>query len=252
MKLLSRWRKAADPADAADGDTISPVDSRAACAPGSKAASGPQTSVADPLGGINSVVARRQRMVLACIAAVVFAGGGSYIIAQSKGTAPPRPDDPVTIDISTDTMVGKNFAQKQWMAQSQNQIADATARVKALETTMPAVQQVSADVAALKQENEKLKADGARLFKVYEDQNSAQVARLKAFEAGGATAGTIAGAGAANPSTSRWQQPVREPFRVAGAAGQDGANGARGWTGGGNPGGPGGPGDAMQIGRAHV
>ena len=155
-------------------------------------------------------------MLLAGIGAVVLAGGVSYISTRSTDTKPLKPDDPTEVVISADAMVGKNMAQKEWRAQSENQIKDAVDRVKAIESKMPGLEKGGTDIAALQQENEKLKADGARLFKIYEGQNTAQAAKLKALEEGGAAA---PGSRASGASIARWKQPASEPFRVAGAGG---------------------------------
>ena len=181
----------------------------------------PASSPSDPLGGVNSRIAKRQRLLLAGIGAVVVAGGASYISTRSTDTRPLAPDDPTEVVISADAMVGKNMAQKEWRAQSENQIKDAVDRVKAIESKMPGLEKGGSDIAALQQENEKLKADGARLFKIYEEQNTAQAAKLKALEQGGAATGS----GAPGGSVSRWKQPAAEPFRVAGAGGDPAAVG---------------------------
>ena len=196
-------------------------------------------SAADPLGGINAKVAKRQRFILAGIGAVVLAAGGTYIVSKSKSDAPVKAGDPVDVEISVDGMTGKKLAQSEWIAKSENQMTEAEARVKALEAKMPAVDRVSTDLATLKQENEKLKADGSRLFEIYEKQNAVQAAELKAIKEGGGTAGAGAGAaGARSSGISRWQQPAREPFRVAGAVGQQPAGADRAWAANSGPGGP--------------
>lgn len=164
-------------------------------------------------------------MLLAGIGAVVLAGGVSYISTRSTDTKPLKPDDPTEVVISADAMVGKNMAQKEWRAQSENQIKDAVDRVKAIESKMPGLEKGGTDIAALQQENEKLKADGARLFKIYEEQNTAQAAKLKALEEGGVAA---PGSRASGASIARWKQPAAEPFRVAGADGDAAAAGRGG------------------------
>jgi len=164
-------------------------------------------------------------MLLAGIGAVVLAGGVSYISTRSTDTKPLKPDDPTEVVISADAMVGKNMAQKEWRAQSENQIKDAVDRVKAIESKMPGLEKGGTDIAALQQENEKLKADGARLFKIYEEQNTAQAAKLKALEEGG---GAAPGSRASGASISRWKQPASEPFRVAGVGGDAAAAGPGG------------------------
>ena len=196
-------------------------------------------SASDPLGGINAKVRKRQQLILAGIGSVILVAGGSYIVSKSKSDAPIKATDPVDVEISVDGMTGKKMAQSEWIAKSENQIAEAESRVKALEAKMPAVDQVSNDLAALKQENAKLKADGSRLFEIYEKQNAVQAAELKAIKEGGGAGSAGGGAGAARSSgISRWQQPAREPFRVAGAGGQPAAGGDRAWAGNGGPGGP--------------
>ena len=47
------------------------------------ASGGPAPTAADPLGGVNAKVAKRQRMILAVMGSVVLAAGGSYVISRS-------------------------------------------------------------------------------------------------------------------------------------------------------------------------
>ncbi len=202
--------------------------SGAADAPPVDAAAANRGSATDPLGGVNSKVRKRQSLFLAGLGAVVLAGGSSYILSRSKADAPVRVDDPVDVKISVDGLTGKKLAQGEWIARSENQIADASKRVKALEDKLPDSQKLSTDVASLQQENEKLKADGAKLFAIYESQNAAQASKLKAYEQGGAP-----GDAQARPSgADRWRQPNSEPFRVAGAGGDAGGPGNAGPGGG--------------------
>jgi conjugal transfer pilus assembly protein TraB len=193
------------------------------------AASAAPSSAADPLAGINARVAQRQRYILAAMGVVVLGASASYVLSRGDSNAELKAEDPGKISISTGDMLGKNLALKEWRAQSQEQMDGMTARLKTMEAKQPGYETNSAKIAALEQENEKIKADGARLFKVYEEQNTAQAAKLKALESG--TAPDVA-RGGGNPS--RWKQPVNEPFRVGGA-GPDGQ------------GVPGGPGGTMSV-----
>ena len=51
------------------------------------ASGGPAPTAADPLGGVNAKVAKRQRMILAVMGSVVLAAGGSYVISRSDTKA---------------------------------------------------------------------------------------------------------------------------------------------------------------------
>ena len=97
------------------------------------ASGGPAPTAADPLGGVNAKVAKRQRMILAVMGSVVLAAGGSYVISRSDTKAVVKVDDPQEIKISTADMVNKNMAQKEWRAVSEVKIDDVTARLKAIE-----------------------------------------------------------------------------------------------------------------------
>lgn len=190
-------------------------------------------SAAEPFGGVNAKVAAKQRMYLVVVLFVILAADVAYIMSREDKKVKVQPDDAVEVKISTDDMVGKKLAQKEWVARSENQMSDQSTRLKAVEARVPDLQKVSTDLASLQQENAKLKADGARLFQIYEQQNASQAAQLEALKKGGPAAR------AGGSSRSRWQQPVSEPFRVAGA-------------GAGGPGGPGGPGAGVLPAVAEV
>jgi conjugal transfer pilus assembly protein TraB len=175
-------------------------------------ASAAAASSADPLAGINATVAQRQRYILAAMGVVVLGASASYVLSRDDKKQAVEPDDKTVISIAADDMLGKNLALKEWRALAQEQMDAMTARLKTVESKQPGYEDNSAKIAALQQENEKIKADGAKLFKVYEEQNTAQAAKLKAYETGAGSDAARAGAG-----TARWKQPGNEPFRVAGA-----------------------------------
>ena len=179
-------------------------------------------AAAEPLGSVNARVAARQRMLLLAGGSVLLAAGLIYINSQSKRSSGPAPTEAQEIRISTDQMVGRKLAQKEWVAQSENQIADLNGRLKIAENKVDRVTAYDARIAQLEQENARIKADGARLFQIYEQQNKGQAAKIAELEAGGGRAAASGGASPSGPTDSgvaRWQQPANDPFRVAGAAG---------------------------------
>lgn len=199
---------------------------------GAARSGGADRAAAEPLGGVNARVAARQRLILLGGGSVLLAAGLVYINSQSKDTGGPAPTEAQEINISTDQMVGRKLAQKEWLAQSENQMADMSGRLKTAETQVARVSGYDARIAQLEQENARMKADGARLFQIYEQQNKGQAAKIAELEAAGGGGGP---AGPTASGISRWQQqPGKEPFRVAGAGGPQG--GAARWAGGG-PGG---------------
>jgi len=191
-------------------------------------------AAAEPLGGVNAKVAARQRLMLLGGGSVLLAAGLAYIGSQSKPSGGPAPTEAQEIRISTDQMVGRKLAQKEWVAQSENQIAEINGRLKTAEGKVDRVSAYDERIAQLEQENARIKADGARLFQIYEAQNKGQAAKIAALETGTAAAASPAGPTASG--VARWQQPGAEPFRVAGAAGAPPQAGVSRW-GGGAPGG---------------
>ena len=214
MGMFDRWRPAGGNAEANEGETAAPSGARAA---------------AEPLGGVNARVAARQRLILFGGGSVLLAAGLAYINSQSKGPAGPAPTEAQEINISTDQMVGRKLAQKEWVAQSENQIAEINGRLKTAEGKVDRVTAYDERIAQLEQENARIKADGARLFQIYEAQNKGQAAKIAALESGGGGVGAPAGPTASG--VARWQQPGSEPFRVAGANGGP-AGAAPRWGGG--------------------
>ena len=173
----------------------------------------PSTSPAETLGGVNARTAAKQRMVLVLLLSVVTLGGVSYIWSHKAKPDVASPDKPTAVKISTDDMVGKKLAQKEWVAQSENQLNDANTRLSAVEARVPDLQQMKADLAAVSQENAKLKSDGAKLFAIYEQQNAAQAAQIDALKKSGA-----AGPGGRVGSGSTTCPPVLRPGPGAGTS----------------------------------
>ena len=72
----------------------------------------------------NAAVRRRQHIARDAIGALLLAGGGWWIIGSGTPATSPeaKASDPATVRISTDDMVNRSMADKEWMALSENQL----------------------------------------------------------------------------------------------------------------------------------
>lgn len=176
-----------------------------------------------PLADLNASVARRQKLLLATIGAVILSGGSWYLTKNDTPADDPTSGSAQTIE--TTALVNRNLSQREFVATYGNRLDAVTREQKALkEATLPKGE-IEDQLAALKAENEAMRIDGRAAIDAVSAENADLKARLAAQpapstpslpppaygpQAGSYDARGNAGASQAQPTTDPLEPPRSE------------------------------------------
>ena len=174
----------------------------------------------------NAAIRRRQHIALYAIGGLLLAGGAWWIIGSGTLAATPdaKASDPATVRISTDDMVNRSMADKEWMALSENQLTTQGTAIKTLQGDSGRIDQLQKQIDDLQGQNTALKSDGSKVLSAYQTENEqlrSQVSALS-IQVQRATAGPNALYGPGAPAT--YQRAGTAPA-AAGATGSASAAG---------------------------
>jgi conjugal transfer pilus assembly protein TraB len=168
-----------------------------------------QVSPATPPSGDdlarNVATRRRQQIAMWGMGGVLVMAGMWWILAsptpQSANTD--KKDDPKAIKISTDDMVNRSMADKEWMALSENQLTTQGTQIKSLQGDSVRLDQLQKQIGDLQGQNQSLKTDGSKVLSAYQTENDQLRSQISALstQMQRATAGPSALYGAGAPQT---------------------------------------------------
>ena len=125
--------------------------------------------------GLNARTAKRQKLLLASIGAIALAGGSWLILGGDDKAKSNDPDAARTID--TAGLVNRDLSQREFVATYGNRLDAVTREQKALKDAAVPRNEVEAQLAALKAENQAMRVDGQAAI----DAISAENADLKSW-----------------------------------------------------------------------
>ena len=149
------------------------------------------TSPADelsPVGGgeglgVNNAAKRRQTLVLAGIGAGLLSVGSIYIFKSDPATtAKMGAIKSSDVKVSTDDMVNKNLANKEWQSMSENRLDSQDNQLKGVQGQQAQLDQLRNQIAALQGQNSSMANDGQRVLSAYQQENDqlkSQVAQAR-------------------------------------------------------------------------
>jgi conjugal transfer pilus assembly protein TraB len=122
--------------------------------------------------------------------------------APQTGSADKK-DDPKAIKISTDDMVNRSMADKEWMALSENQLSTQGNQIKTLQGDSVRLDQLQKQIEDLQGQNQSLKTDGSKVLSAYQTENDQLRSQISALstQMQRATAGPSALYGTGAPPT---------------------------------------------------
>lgn len=144
--------------------------------------------------GANDDVQRRQRIALYAGGAVVVSLCGWWLFADSGSKAPgtDTPKGGQQISVSTDDLGARNLSEKEWIAMSENRLQAQDNQLRRMAGQGDQLQQLQAQLDALRSENSSMAADGTKVVSAYEDENRNLRQQLAAAQT---SANTAAAAG---------------------------------------------------------
>ncbi|WP_255530368.1 hypothetical protein [Novosphingobium sp. NBM11] len=153
----------------------------------------------------NTATRRRQQIAMWGMGGVLVVAGMWWILAsptpQTGGVD--KKDDPKAIKISTDDMVNRSMADKEWMALSENQLSTQGNQIKSLQGDSVRLDQLQKQIEDLQGQNQSLKTDGSKVLSAYQTENDQLRSQISALstQMQRATAGPSALYGAGAPPT---------------------------------------------------
>jgi hypothetical protein len=111
-----------------------------------------EKATTSPVADLNAKTARRQKLLLGTIGAVILAGGSWFILGGDDGAKGSDPDAPQTID--TAGLVNRDLSQREFVATYGNRLDAVSREQKALKDTSVPRSEIEAQLAALKSENQ--------------------------------------------------------------------------------------------------
>lgn len=173
----------------------------------------------------NTVTRRRQRLAMYGLGATLVIAGVWWI--TSTPSSDPKQASPTdqtrSVKISTDDMVNRSMADKEWMALSENQITTQGTQIKSLQSDSTRIDEMQKQIQDLQGQNTALKADGGKVLSAYQTENDQLRSQISALstQVQRATAGPTSMYGAGAPGT--YQRAGTAPQLGAGASGGEAA-----------------------------
>ncbi len=179
----------------------------------------PQAAAPSEVATLNARTARRQKLLLGSLGAVLLLGGSWFILGGDDKAAKDDPNGAQTID--TAGLVNRDLSQREFVATYGNRLDAVTREQKALKDAQLPRQEVEAQLAALKVENQAMRTDGQAAI----DAISAENAELKTRLATQATAPVPMPVPAYGPQAGGYDARARgvpgQPGTSLGASGAD-------------------------------
>lgn len=129
-----------------------------------------------PVTELNARTARRQKLLMGAIGALVLAGGSWFILGGDNKPAGSDPDAAQTID--TAGIVNRDLANREFVATYSNRIDAVTREQKALRDASVPRSEIEEQLAALKAENQAMRTDGQAAIDAISAENAELRTRL--------------------------------------------------------------------------
>ena len=163
-------------------------------------------SVGDDLDR-NAVTRKRQRIAMYALGGTLVLAGIWWITGtpSSEPTQTAQADQTKSVKISTDDMVNRSMADKEWMALSENQISTQGSEIKSLQSDSTRIDQLQKQIQDLQGQNQSLKTDGTKVLSAYQTENDQLRSQISALstQMQRATAGPTSLYGAGAPGTDQ-------------------------------------------------
>lgn len=127
-----------------------------------------------PVGGElagNEAVRRKQRMLLAGVAGVGLVLSSMWIFSGDEGEKAADADGAEKVEVSTKDLVNRNLSQQEWMALSENRFESTENQLKSVNGQQARMDNLAAQIEALKGQNSSMQADGQRVLSAYQAEN---------------------------------------------------------------------------------
>ena len=119
-----------------------------------------------PVTSLNAKTARRQKLLLGSLGALALVGGSWFILGGDDGA---KSDDPTAAQtIDTAGLINRDLSQREFVATYGNRLDAVTREQKAMKDASLPREEIEAQLAALKAENQAMRTDGQSAIVVAE------------------------------------------------------------------------------------
>ncbi|KEO86855.1 conjugal transfer protein TraB [Erythrobacter sp. JL475] len=129
-----------------------------------------------PVAELNARTARRQKLLMGAIGALVLVGGSWFILGGDEKAGSDDPDAAQTID--TAGIINRDLANREFVATYSNRIDAVTREQKALRDASVPRSEIEEQLAALKAENQAMRTDGQAAIDAISAENAELRTRL--------------------------------------------------------------------------
>jgi conjugal transfer pilus assembly protein TraB len=137
-----------------------------------------EPAAASELTALNMRTAKRQKLLMGTVGAVLLCGGAWFILGGDDKPKSGDPDAAQTID--TAGLVNRDLSQREFVATYGNRLDAVTREQKALKDAQLPKSEVEAQLAALKTENQAMRVDGQAAIDAISAENAELKTRLAA------------------------------------------------------------------------
>jgi conjugal transfer pilus assembly protein TraB len=129
-----------------------------------------------PVTSLNAKTARRQKLLLGSLGALALVGGSWFILGGDDGA---KSDDPTAAQtIDTAGLINRDLSQREFVATYGNRLDAVTREQKAMKDASLPREEIEAQLAALKAENQAMRVDGQAAIDAISAENADLKTRL--------------------------------------------------------------------------
>lgn len=118
----------------------------------------------------NSLVQKRQKMLMFGLAGVIAVAGAMYVL-DTEETIEEATEKGAKTTVSTDALLNRQRVDQEWVAMYEGEMNSTDVRLKGLEAQGAQFAQMQSEIEALRGENAAMARDGQRVLEAYEREN---------------------------------------------------------------------------------
>lgn len=133
---------------------------------------------------VNEGVEKRQRMLLFGVGGLLLTGAGYWLFFTGNSDAPGQATEIASqnIKVSTDDLAARNLSEKEWLSMSENRLTQQDNQIRRMSGQGDQLEQLQAQIDALKSENQNMASEGTRVLSAYDDENRTLKEQLAAAQ----------------------------------------------------------------------
>ena len=135
---------------------------------------------------VNEGIEKRQRMLLFGVGGLLLTGAGYWLFFTGNSGTPDQSSEIASqnIKVSTNDLAARNLSEKEWLSMSENRLTQQDNQIRRMSGQGDQLEQLQAQIDALKSENSNMASEGTRVLSAYDDENRSLKEQLAAAQSG--------------------------------------------------------------------